>query len=271
MAVDLAPSPVVHDPPPRKRRRLVWMIVVAVVLSGAAVGVLHSSWLSVHDIDIRGAERGDVAGRIAAAGVGEGAIMLWVSPGELEAAVLADPWIREARVQRVLPDTLVVEVLEHTPTLWVEGASVWMLVARDGTVLENAATPGDGLLRASLSFRDFGPGEQPADATWNELLELVSVLDPELASGFSLTEANGVAAATVAGIRFDFGPPVDLADKGRVLMEMLNEEVPDGWAVDLVAPRRPALVPPSMREQAELKVEPGDGEVEVEAETPLNP
>ncbi len=277
MAVRLAPAPVIPDPARKRRRWLIWVAVLAVVLIGSGIGVLHSSWLSVHEIDIRGAEQADVAGRVAAAGVGEGAIMLWVSPGELEAAVLADPWVREARVQRVLPDTLVVDVLEHTPLLWVEGASSWMLVSRDGSVLENVPAAEDGLLRVSLSFRDYGPGELPEDPTWTEVLELAHVLDPALAAGFTLEEAAGVASATVDGTRFDFGPPVDLADKGRVMMSMLAEEVPAGWSVDLVAPRRPALVPPSMREQAELKVEaPRDGagvpsdEAQVEPETALN-
>jgi hypothetical protein len=237
---------------------------VLAVLVAAAVALLHSPWLSVREIDIIGAQRSDVAGRLAAAGVGEGAIMLWLSPGDVERAVTADPWVREARVQRVLPDTLVVEVLEHVPALWIEGGGGWMLVSRDGSVLEQAAQPGTALLQAAFGFSDRAPGSLPDDPAWREVVEL-AVAVPELSS-VRLDLHDGTVHSSVMGIPVHFGPAVDLADKGRVLVAVLAEGVPADWSVDLVAPHRPALVPPSLRDQAELKVEGAEDGPQVEDE-----
>ena len=255
MTIRLAPAPPIErePPPPPRRRWARWAAAAAVVVLVAAVAVLHSPWLSVRDVDIVGSVRSDVPARLEAAGIGEGAIMLWISPGEVERAVMEDPWVREARVQRVLPGTLVVEVLEHTPAVWIEGATSWMLVARDGSVLERTPVPEDGLLRVRLRFEDHAPGTLPDDPVWGEVVEL-AVSVPELASAALRLEGDSVWA-TVAGIRVHLGPPTDLADKGRVLMAVLTEGVPADWTIDLVAPRRPVLVPPSLRDQAELKVE----------------
>ena len=257
MTVRLAPAPPVdREPPrPRKRRWAAWAIASVAVLVVAAVAVLHSPWLSVRDVDIVGSQRSDVPARLEEAEIGEGAIMLWVSPGEVERAVMEDPWVREARVQRVLPSTLVVEVLEHAPVAWIEGATSWMLVARDGSVLEQAPAPQGGLLHAALGFDDRIPGVLPDDPAWNEVVEL-AVSVPELSS-IELHLEGGSVWATVAGIDVHFGAPTDLADKGRVLVAILAEGVPADWSIDLVAPRRPALVPPSLRDQAELQVEDG--------------
>jgi cell division protein FtsQ len=228
---------------------------VAGVFVVAAVMVLHSPWLSLSTVDIVGSEHADVEGRLASADVGEGAIMLWLSPGEVEEAVVADPWVREARVERVLPDTLVVEVLEHTPALWIEGETGWMLVGRDGSVLEHTDRPGDGLLRVALGFPDHAPGSSPDAPAWREVVSL-AVSVPEMAGAELSLDEEGVRSS-VSGIPVHFGPPVDLADKGRVLLSVLAEGVPADWSIDLVAPRRPVLVPPSLKDQAELEVEGG--------------
>ena len=126
--------PIPVERPARGRRKWPWITLAAIaVIAGV---LLHSPWLSVGDIEIRGADQADVAGRVAATGVGEGAILVWVDTGAVADAVLADPWVRDVLVDRVWPDRLLVEVLEHRPALWVEGVRGWMLVSRDGTVLE---------------------------------------------------------------------------------------------------------------------------------------
>lgn len=270
MTARLAP-PVPIAPERARRRWGRWVALLLLLLVIAGVAVLHSSWLSVHQIEILGSEHSDVAARLEQAGIGEGAIMIWVSPGDVEEAVLVDPWVREARVQRVLPGTLVVEVLEHTPAAWIEGRTGWMLVSRDGSVIEHAAVPEPGLLRAPLGFEDYPSGAVPDDPRWEEVVEL-AVAVPELASSLVLHEEAGGLWTTADGIPVFLGPISDLADKGRVLLAVLGEEeVPDGWSLDLVAPRRPALVPPTLRQQAELRVDDPDDVPQLEDEASPTP
>lgn len=58
---------------------------------------------------------------------------------EVRAAFEKLPWVREARVSRRWPDTLVVELAEHVPLArWNDGE----LVSREGEVFKAAAEPG---------------------------------------------------------------------------------------------------------------------------------
>jgi hypothetical protein len=229
----------------RRRRWGRWVLAVAVLLVGTAAVVVHTPWLSLREIEVLGAEHSDPGVRIAAAGIGEGKLMVWLRPGVVEEAVAGDPWVSDVRAELVLPDRLVVEVLEHTPAVWIEGTTTWMLVSRSGSVLETAAGPDDTLLRAALAFRDFAPGTVPDDAAWLEVVGLAVSLDPALAASSDLTSVEGTLWIDAGGVDARLGAAVGLADKGRVLGSMLEAGVPDGWTVDLVAPMRPALVPQS--------------------------
>jgi cell division protein FtsQ len=221
------------------RRAWPWLTLAAVV---AAVGfALHSPWLSVHEIEIVGAVHSDPAPLIAAAGVGEGAILVWVDTGRLGRAVAVDPWVADVRVSRVWPDRLVVEVLEREPVAWMEGTTEWMLVASDGTVLGVAAEPGGGYLRAELAFPDLPPGERPADPTWREIVALAVTLRDDI-GGAMTVELRGTELWTqVLGHQVRLGYPIDLADKARTLRALLQEDLPPGATLDVSSPLRPAV------------------------------
>ncbi|MEK7252902.1 MAG: FtsQ-type POTRA domain-containing protein [Actinomycetota bacterium] len=224
----------------RGRRAWPWFTLAAVV--AAAGFALHSPLLSLHDIEIVGAARSDPAPRVAASGVGEGAILIWIDTGAVARAVSEDPWVADVRVQRVWPDRLVVEVLERIPVAWVEGISTWMLVASDGTVLENGDIPGGGYLRAVLAFPDLPAGEQPADPTWGEIIALATTLRDDI-GGTMTVELRGTELWTeTSGHPVRLGYPIDLADKARTLrVVLLQENLPAGATIDVSSPLRPAI------------------------------
>jgi hypothetical protein len=231
--------------PQRARRRWRWILGIGgTLLAGAAAVVLHSPWMSVREIEILGATHADVAGRLAAAGVGEGAIMIWLDPEAIEEAVRADPWVREVRVDRIFPSRLVVEVLEQTPAVWVAGEHSWMLVARTGAVLATAEAPGEGLLRAEVFYPDHEPGDQPEGGEWAELAGLGLALGPELAAEARVTREGGELWLEAQGCRARLGAATLLADKGRAFAALLGTGLPPGSQVDLIAPTRPAVTPP---------------------------
>ena len=229
------------EPASRERRLWTWLLGASLLAAGAFA--LHSPWLSVHEIEIVGAVRSDPAPLIAASGVGEGAILIWVDTAAVARAVGEDPWVADARVDRVWPDRLVVEVLERQPVAWVEGTTTWMLVASDGTVLEIADEPGGGYLRAVMAFPDLTRGEQPADATWNEIVALAATLRGDIGGAMTVELLGSELWTEVFGHPVRLGYPIDLADKGRTLRTMLQEELPPGATLDVSSPTRPAIAP----------------------------
>ncbi len=223
--------------------RRLWPWLLGAALAAAGAFALHSPWLSVHDIEIVGAVNADPAPRIAAAGVGEGAILVWVDTGDVARSVAEDPWVADVHVDRVWPDRLVVEVLERHPVAWIEGTTTWMLVASDGTVLEVAEAPGGGQLRAVLAFPDLERGDQPTDATWSEIVALATTLRDDF-GGTMTVELRGTELwSEVFGHPVRLGYPIDLADKARTLRAMLAETLPIGATLDVSSPLRPAVTP----------------------------
>jgi hypothetical protein len=236
------------EPAPRVRPRRRWVLAVLIVLvtlAGASVGVLHSPWMSVHEIEIVGADRADVAGRLAGAGIGTGAIMIWLDTAEVEEAVAADPWVRAVRADRVFPDRLIVEVLEHTPVAWLEGTASWMLVSRDGSILEVAEASGPGLLAAEAGLPDGRAGDRPEDLQWSEFVGLALTLSPEVAGDLRVFFEGGELWIEGRGLRARLGRATALAEKGAVFEAMLAEGFPIGTMIDLVAPGRPAVIYPT--------------------------
>ncbi|MBI5157441.1 MAG: FtsQ-type POTRA domain-containing protein [Acidimicrobiia bacterium] len=218
-----------------------WPWLALATLAAAAAFALHSPWLSVGEIEIVGAVHSDPEPLIAATGVGEGAILIWVDTGRLERAVAADPWVADVRVERVWPDRLVVEVLEREPVAWFEGTTSWMLVASDGTVLEVVAEPGGGHLRAVLAFPDLVPGDRPADPTWNEIVAMAVTLRDDFGGAMTVELRGTELWSEALGHPVRLGYPIDLADKARTLRALLVEDLPRGATIDVSSPLRPAV------------------------------
>lgn len=234
-----------------RERRGSWPWLAMVLLFAAGALLAHSPYVSVSEIEVVGAVRSDTRAHIDGAGVGEGALLLWVDTGAIERVVLTDPWVFDARVTKVWPDRLVVEVLERRPVAWIEGVLGWMLVAEDGSVVDWARRPRQGLLRASIAFPDQDPGTRPVDPAWHEIVGMALVLEDAI-GGTLVLEMRGAEMWTEAlGHQVRLGHPIDLADKARTLLAMLGAELPSGASIDLTSPSRPALIVDDSRYEVE--------------------
>lgn len=231
----------IEDAPPESAPR-VWRWLVPLVLVAAAGFALHSPWLSLHEVEILGSVRSDPAAGVAKAGVGEGAILVWIDTGAVADQVRRDPWVADARVTRVWPDRLVVEVIERTPVIWIEGFTSWMLVAGDGTIVQVAPAPEGGYLRAAVPFADMPPGSLPVDPIWGELVAFAVVLRDDIGGALTVETRGTEVWTEVFGHPVRLGNPIDLADKARTLRALLGE-APPGSTIDVSSPVRPVVIP----------------------------
>jgi cell division protein FtsQ len=94
--------------------------------------------LTVASVQVEGRERADRQALLAALGVTRGTPILSLDLDAAKARLENVPWIRSASVERLLPDTLRVRVVERTPlALWQHGGK-FDLVDQDGNVITNA-------------------------------------------------------------------------------------------------------------------------------------
>jgi cell division protein FtsQ len=231
------------------RKVLGWMGVVAVLAVGAWVAQLPG--FRVQHIDVSGANRADVGGAVARSGAVLGRPLVLVWAPTVEAALVEDPWIVDVDVSQRFPDTVVVDVVERRPvvTIYADGRAV--VVADDGVVVSHTADA--TLAVAHLSGLAPGVvGEPSPDRRAGEIAAFVSALPPRLAVAMEIREEGGELLVDIAGAHVRLGRAVDMAAKATTLSALLDEGVPTGATIHLVAAQRPAVeLPPDEAAAAE--------------------
>lgn len=125
----------------RVRRRNPWLrlggaaaraLLVVGAPAALALWLLAGPTFALSGVDVVGAHRVEVAGVRAAVApyVGENLIRLPLE--RVEARVLEDPWIASARIEKRLPDRLLVELVEREPAALLRSGDGLVLLDRGG-------------------------------------------------------------------------------------------------------------------------------------------
>jgi cell division protein FtsQ len=108
------------------------------IVAGAADRALGASaalGLVVGDIEVEGRETTDGATIIAALAAHRGTPILAVSPSRAKAQLESLPWVRSASIERRLPGTLVVRLVERHPLAVWQHDGKQELIDREGAVI----------------------------------------------------------------------------------------------------------------------------------------
>ncbi|MDF1790902.1 MAG: FtsQ-type POTRA domain-containing protein [Thalassobaculaceae bacterium] len=105
-------------------------------MTAGALQLTADAGLSINDVLVIGREQTNAGALLEQIGVSRGTPILAVDLGETRNRVLALPWVKDARVERRLPDTLHITLVERRPlALWQRGRD-FTLVDQDGTTIE---------------------------------------------------------------------------------------------------------------------------------------
>ena len=143
--------------------------------------------LVVESVQVEGRLRADRQALLAALGVSRGTPILSVDLDAAKARIETVPWVRNASIERLLPDTLYIRLSERAPlALWQHGGK-FDLVDQDGNVIANADIGGYPFLPQVVG--DGAPAATP---------NLLSLLASEPA-----LQAHVIASVRVGGRRWD--------------------------------------------------------------------
>lgn len=139
------------------RRRAFWLAVVALaigapawlIVSGRlapvealahreAMALSREAGLTVAEVLVEGRDRTSQAALRDALAVSRGAAILDVDLGAAQTRLQALPWVRDAVVERRLPDTIYVQLVEREPIARIRDKGKLALVDRDGEVVRIA-------------------------------------------------------------------------------------------------------------------------------------
>ena len=196
--------------------------------------------------------------RRAADSVGDKAPQALVDVSAIRERLLQFGWVKDARVSRRLPDTLVIDIVERTPAALWQNQGQLALIDSEGVVLDRV--PVDKMPDLPLLI---GPGANSEEQQLERLMADVPALKPQLASatwvggrrwdlnlqsGEILALPEGEAAAGAALTKFArLDKSSGLIGRGIVRFDL---RVPGKMIVRLPrAPGEPIIPPPPPPQQ----------------------
>lgn len=101
----------------------------------SAIGLTARLGLVVTDIEVTGRQTTDASTIMEALGATRGTPILAVDPSRAKEQLQALPWVRSAAIERRLPDTLFVRLVERQPLAVWQHDGKQQLIGRDGDVI----------------------------------------------------------------------------------------------------------------------------------------
>lgn len=219
------------------------------LLAGSLLWLVFSPWLSIKQVTTSGILASNSHSVLTEEGVVAGTPMILASTSRVEERLLEDPWVAEATVRRVWPDEVTVEVVERTPTAWVRTEDAWARRAVDGIALPSESDPDEDM--AWIEMSEMTDREATDSTELLGALEFVEALPTDLRPDTVVTRIDGEVWATVDDYQVRLGRAVDMTEKALSLDALLDEGIPEGSTVVLIAPTNPAVLTPDQVDQGE--------------------
>lgn len=232
-----------------RRRRLLITVASIALFAGAVWAVFWSPILKVREVVVVGATHVDSAEVASIAGLDDSDNLLLVSPGSIEDKVRQLPWVKRARVDRKLPGTVRVKIVERRPAMILSvGNERWTLDAFGNVLAEGASNAGLPVLAAS-SVTSPEPGARLEAAEIQAALEAWRSLSKKVRSRVAAVLAPTPERITLSlddgtQVRYGAAEALDAKDEVlRVLLAQLHAEGESATYIDVRVPSSPALSP----------------------------
>ena len=207
-----------REPTLRQRRVLSLVFVGAIMAALAAWAATYTPIFRADHIRVLGATTLGPQAVRQLAGLDGSANVVHVDTDAIVSRLTADPWIASASVERDLPSTLVVRVVERQPVALVAAMSDPTVLATDGTLLPaTGATPTLPSMHAAVGAPDEFQRVAAAD--------LLTSLDPIVLRRVDEVTVgqDGVVTLTLRdGVSVDAGVAGDEGAKATALRAILR-------------------------------------------------
>lgn len=234
----------------RSRRRRLLLTLGSIALFAAAVWIVFwSPVLKVREVVVLGSKHVDSGDVTRVAGLDSSDNLLLVSPGGVEDKVLELPWVKRARVDRKLPGTVRVRIVERKPAMVLSLQNERWTLDGFGNVLAEGAADAKLPVLAAASTTQPEAGTRLEAEEIQAALEAWRSLSNKVRSRVAAVLAPTPERITLSldtGTQVRFGAAESLEAKNEVLEVLLAELQAEGREVsyiDVRVPSSPALSP----------------------------
>jgi len=221
---------------------LVFAITLPILVAMGYRYLTHTPSLGLREVQVEGNVRVTPSEVMAAGGLAHGPNLLALDLDEVEAGLISHPWVRSAKLERILPDRLRVVVSERRPAVVLSMGAMY-LVDQQGFLfdrLESGVDPDlpmvTGIVRAQLLGEN---GLEQAERMQRFLRQAIVLSDQWSSSelgksvqlreiqvdpllGYSIVLGEGAELGTGAIARLGHRPLVEQFDKLSVVLSDTN-------------------------------------------------
>lgn len=233
-----------------KKRKLVGVLATVGLAALLVWTVFWSPLLRVRDVKLTGARHTTAAEVAAAADLGSEDNLLLLSSDEVVAAAKRLPWVADAEVERRLPGTVKVKVVERKPSLVVSlGLARWTIDARGHVLSTGSSEPGLPVV-GGVEVDTIKPGVKLTEPVMREVLAAWRSLPKRLArdvQAIFATSLERISFTLVDGTQIRYGAAERLDAKNEVVLALRKQLAEEGRAasyIDVRVPTSPAVGPP---------------------------
>jgi len=216
--------------------RLFWGLVLALT-AALTIWLFRSPVLALSSISVNGFEATELDPILSANGVVLGRPLVTIRPGQVEAALLTDPRIKDVVVQIDWPQSVIIEVEPRQAVAWANLGGSWGQVGIDGVVIATAPEPAVGLPILEVPWEDSAPSQLALGG-----LQFLGALDVLVAQQTVVITRGNELWAMLPNLSVRLGRPVDMSAKAVALEAVLAQGVESNSTVNLLAPTRPAVL-----------------------------
>ncbi|MDQ4143602.1 MAG: FtsQ-type POTRA domain-containing protein [Actinomycetota bacterium] len=226
-----------------RRRRLAARAGGALAGATLVWGILWSPLLDVRHVTVAGGEHTSSRAVADAAGLDVDDNLLFVSASDVAARTEELPWVKSAKVDRILPSTVRVRVVERVAAMTVTTESGSWMIDASGRVLAPAAED-HGLPTIAAT----GLGEVEPGATVNQLAVRAAVrafgsMPKELQSmikGGAATSSERITFSLEGDTLLRYGAAEQMGDKNEVALALVERFAPGSEPLDYIDVRVPS-------------------------------
>jgi len=203
------------------RGRTIAIVALPLILIAAFALASYTPLFAARDVRIEGATTLSRQQVLALAGIGPGTNVFHLDANAVESALMSDPRVASATIERHLPGTVVIQIVERTPVARSTSGSTTVAIAGDGVILPGASTNGLPEIRASV-------GELP-DALRAAAARALSSLGPSIRARVAAVVAQPTGELMIdlaGGLTVRYGPDGDDVAKAAALRAVF------AWAAD---------------------------------------
>ncbi|SHK24593.1 cell division protein FtsQ/DivIB [Desulforamulus aeronauticus] len=232
---------------PRKKNHLVQSVFFILLVAVAAYVTLQSPIFEIRAFAVTGSRQLTKEELVKFSGLNNGENLFKVNLSEAEEKLSLVPLIKKATLQRVLPDKIVINVVERKAVALIPWQNSFIKVDSDGVYLQKGQIASALPIITGLELKVNGPGKiiesENLPMALNALSQLPRSLTMKL-SEMNINEAGQIYLYTIDGVQARMGLPKELPYKASVFQQVLSSLKQPGDKieyVDLSNPRVPVV------------------------------